>query len=236
MERYVNLLVLRSMKLARYEPAPALHFGLGFDPYTHFTSPIRRYADLIVHRRLKRLMRGDRRKPDRGHLAEVCAHISGLEREAEYAEREMVDFYKALFMKDRIGERHAGHISGVASFGLFVELEEIYVEGMVPLQELTDDYYHHLPEEHSVLGERTGRRFRLGDPVTIRVLSVDLGRREVAFQMLAGGGREVPPGASAVRRSPRTAGRKRPQRAPRGKSAKKPLRKRPAKKKNTRRR
>ena len=236
MERYVNLLVLRSMKLARYEPAPALHFGLGFDPYTHFTSPIRRYADLIVHRRLKRLMRGDRRKPDREHLAEICAHISELEREAEYAEREMVDFHKALFMKDHIGERHAGHISGVASFGLFVELEEIYVEGMVLLQELTDDYYHHLPEEHSVLGERTGRRFRLGDPVTIRVLSVDLARREVAFQMLAGGGREVPAGASAVRRSPRTAGRKRPQRGRGGKSAQKPLRKRTARKKNTRRR
>ncbi|MFC1491743.1 ribonuclease R [Nitrospinota bacterium] len=217
MERYVNLLVLRSMKLARYEPSPALHFGLGFEPYTHFTSPIRRYTDLIVHRRLKRIFRGDRRKPDRRRLAEVCAHISEREREAESAEREMVDFHKALFMRDRIGERYSGHVSGVTAFGLFVELKENFVEGMVPLEALSDDYYHHLPEEHSVLGERTGRRFRLGDPVTIRVVSVDLGRREVAFQLLAGGSREVPLGETGSRRSARTVGRKRPQRGAKGK-------------------
>lgn len=213
-EKYVNLLVLRSMKLARYEHAPAVHFGLGFEAYTHFTSPIRRYADLLVHRNLKRLMRGDRRKPDINQLAAVCLHVSEQERKAESAEREMIDFHKALFMKDKIGERFTGHVSGATSFGLFVELEEIFVEGMVPLESMTDDWYNYLPDEHSLLGERAGRRLRLGDPATVRVVSVDLARREITFQLLSGGSREVPAGAETrVRRRPGARGLKRPQRA-----------------------
>jgi ribonuclease R len=244
-ERYVNLLVLRSMKIAFYEAEPGLHFGLGFEPYTHFTSPIRRYADLIVHRRLKRLMRGDRRKANQARLAEICAHISERERGAKTAEREMVNFLKALLMKERIGERCTGHVSGVTGFGVFVELDENFVEGMIPLESLTDDYYHHLPGEHSVLGERTGRRIRLGDPVTVRVVASDLARREVTFQLLAGGGRELPRGATAIRRSARTVGRKRPQRGPKGGPARggsaparkpKPARKKSSRKKRPRRR
>ncbi|MDA0999904.1 MAG: ribonuclease R, partial [bacterium] len=187
-ERFVNLVVLRSMRLARYAPAPGLHFGLGFSHYTHFTSPIRRYADLLVHRRLKRLLRGDRSRPNADALAESCAHISETERTAEAAERDMVAFHKALFMKDRVGERFSGHISGAAAFGIFVELADIFVEGMVPLAALADDYYRFIPEEFSVLGERTGRRFRLGDPVSVRVVGVDLGKREVEFELLGGGG------------------------------------------------
>jgi ribonuclease R len=223
-ERYVNMLVLRSMNLARYEPASGLHFGLGFEHYTHFTSPIRRYADLLVHRRLKRLIRGDRRKSGRERIGQICSHISEQERRAESAEREMVSFHKTLFMKDKIGERYTGHISGATSFGMFVELEENFVEGMVPLESMTDDWYKHLPEEHALLGERTGRRLRLGDPVTIRVVAVDLARREVTFQLLAGGTREVPRGAQTrVRRTP--SGLKRPQRAPAKKNT---ARKRPA--------
>ncbi len=247
-ERYVNLLVLRSMKLAVYEVDPALHFGLGFEPYTHFTSPIRRYADLLVHRRLKRLMRGDRRKPDRKRLVEICADISECARQAQYAEREMADFHKALLMRGRIGDRLTGHVSGVTGFGVFVELEENFVEGMIPLESMTEDYYIHLPDEHAVLGERTGRRLRLGDPVTIRVVASDLARREVTFQLLAGGGREVPRGAQTrVRRSARTAGRKRPQGKARsgstrggstrgGATRKKPARKKASGKKRARRR
>jgi ribonuclease R len=247
-ERYVNLLVLKSMKLAVYEADPAPHFGLGFEPYTHFTSPIRRYADLLVHRRLKRLMRGDRRKPDRKRLVEICADISERERQAQYAEREMADFHKALLMRSRIGDRLTGHVSGVTGFGVFVELEENFVEGMIPLESMTEDYYIHLPDEHAVLGERTGRRLRLGDPVTIRVAASDLARREVTFQLLAGGGHGVPSGATAVRRSARTAGRKRPQRTARGGSTRSgparkskpsrggPTRKKPARKKGGRRR
>ncbi len=190
-ERYVNLAALRSMKLARYEAAPALHFGLGFERYTHFTSPIRRYADLCVHRRLARLIRGDGRKPQAKPLVALCRDISERDRAAEAASREMVDFMKALFMRDKIGERFRGHVSGVTNFGIFVELEDVFVEGMTPLEFMTDDYYAYIPEEHVLYGRRTGRRFRLGDSVTVRVEGVDLASRRVTFQLLAGGTREI---------------------------------------------
>ena len=199
-ERYVNFATLRSMKLARYQAAPALHFGLGFEHYTHFTSPIRRYADLCVHRRLQRLMRGDKRKPQAKPLAALCHDISEKDRVAEAASREMVHFMKALFMRDKIGKRFHGHVSGVANFGIFVELEDIFVEGMVPLEFMTDDYYRFIPEEHAVLGRRSGRRFRLGDPVTVRAEGVDLAARRVTFQLQAGGTREVAGDAPASRR------------------------------------
>ena len=211
-ERYVNFAALRSMKLARYEAAPALHFGLGFERYTHFTSPIRRYADLCVHRRLGRLMRGEKRKPQAKPLAALCGDISERDRVAEAASREMVDFMKALFMRDKVGERFRGHVSGVANFGIFVELGDVYVEGMVPLEFMTDDYYAFIPEEHAVYGRRTGRRFRLGDPVTVRVEGVDLASRRVTFQLMAGGTREVVGEAAESRRAANLAGMRRPRR------------------------
>ncbi len=211
-ERYVNFAALRSMKLARYEAAPALHFGLGFERYTHFTSPIRRYADLCVHRRLGRLMRGEKRKPQAKPLAALCGDISERDRVAEAASREMVDFMKALYMRDKVGERFRGHVSGVANFGIFVELGDVYVEGMVPLEFMTDDYYAFIPEEHAVYGRRTGRRFRLGDPVTVRVEGVDLASRRVTFQLMAGGTREVVGEAAESRRAAALTGTRRPRR------------------------
>ncbi len=211
-ERYVNFAALRSMKLARYEAAPALHFGLGFERYTHFTSPIRRYADLCVHRRLGRLMRGEKRKPQAKPLAGLCGDISERDRVAEAASREMVDFMKALYMRDKVGERFRGHVSGVANFGIFVELGDVYVEGMVPLEFMTDDYYAFIPEEHAVYGRRTGRRFRLGDPVTVRVEGVDLASRRVTFQLMAGGTRELVGEAAESRRAANLAGTRRPRR------------------------
>ncbi len=229
-ERYVNFATLRSMKLARYQAAPALHFGLGFEHYTHFTSPIRRYADLCVHRRLQRLMRGDKRKPQAKPLAALCHDISEKDRVAEAASREMVHFMKALFMRDKVGERFHGHVSGVANFGIFVELEDIFVEGMVPLEFMTDDYYRFIPEEHAVLGRRSGRRFRLGDPVTVRVEGVDLAARRVTFQLQAGGTREVAGDAPASRRLAGLSGMRRPERkkppTPRRKKGGKPAPKR----------
>ncbi len=209
-ERYVNFAALRSMKLARYEAAPALHFGLGFERYTHFTSPIRRYADLCVHRRLGRLMRGEGGKPQAKPLAALCRDISERDRAAEAASREMVDFMKALYMRDKVGGRFRGHVSGVANFGIFVELGDVFVEGMVPLEFMTDDYYGFIPEEHAVLGRRTGRRFRLGDSVTVRVEGVDLASRRVTFQLMAGGTREVVGDAAESRRAANLAGTRRP--------------------------
>lgn len=205
-ERCVNFAALRSMKLARYEAAPAPHFGLGFARYAHFTSPIRRYADICVHRRLKRLMRGDARKPPTGRIAALCREISEKDRAAEAASREVADFMKALFMREKVGERHRGRVSGVARFGVFVELDEIFVEGMVPLESMKEDYYRFLPEEYALLGERTGRRLRPGDAVTVRVEGVDLAARRVTLQLLAGGSKEArrgpPPSRRAARRSP----------------------------------
>ena len=130
---------------------------------------------------------------------------------AEAASREMVDFMKALFMRDKVGERFHGHVSGVANFGIFVELEDIFVEGMVPLEFMTDDYYRFIPEEHAVLGRRTGRRFRLGDPVTVRVEGVDLASRRVTFQLMAGGTREVVGDAAESRRAAALTGTRRPE-------------------------
>ncbi len=182
-ERFVHLAVLRSMKLARYAPAPAEHFGLGFERYAHFTSPIRRYADLCVHRRLKSLMQGDARPPREKQVAALCTEISEKDRTAEAAAREVADFMKALFMREKIGAVFAGHVSGVTNFGVFVELEDAFVEGMVPLERMTEDYYHFIPEEYAVVGRATGRRFRLGDPVSVRVESVDLAARRIVFEM-----------------------------------------------------
>ncbi len=207
-ERCVNLAVLRSMQLARYAAAPAPHFGLGFERYAHFTSPIRRYADLCVHRRLQALMRGDGRKPPAERIAALCHEVSEKDRTAEDASREMMDFMKALFMREKIGERFRGHVSGVANFGIFVELDEVFVEGMVPLEFMTDDYYRFVPEEHAVLGGRTGRRFRLGDAVSVRVEGVDLGARRVTFQLQAGGTRELAGHAPDLRRALAPAGRR----------------------------
>lgn len=198
-EDCLNLAVLRSMQLARYAPAPALHFGLGFEAYAHFTSPIRRYADLCVHRRLQGLMRGEARKPPAERVAALCDEVSGKDRTAEAASREMVDFMKALFMREKVGARFGGRVSGVTNFGIFVELDDVFVEGMAPLEFMTDDYYRFVPEEHAVLGDRTGRRFRLGDAVSVRVEGVDLGARRVTFQLQAGGTRErIGPAADLV--------------------------------------
>jgi ribonuclease R len=190
-----------------------MHFGLGFDRYTHFTSTIRRYADLLVHRRLKQLMRGERGEPDRKRLAKICAEISKAERSAEAAEREMMDFHKAVFMKKRIGKRFAGHVSGVTAFGVFIELDEVFVEGMVPLALMTDDYYSFLPEIHAVLGGRTGRQLRLGDPVSVRIEDVDLGQRRATFQLLSGGSRVEGTEESGIRRRGRLRGMRRPAKA-----------------------
>ncbi|MFQ5895449.1 MAG: ribonuclease R, partial [Nitrospinota bacterium] len=183
-ETFVHLLLLRCMKQARYSPENLGHYGLGFEAYTHFTSPIRRYPDLVVHRLLKAGWGARGEAPGRPRalaerLAQVAEHCSERERLAESAEREVVDFQRARFMKAKVGECFAGHISGVARFGLFVELDEVYVEGLLRVERLADDYYLFRENLHSLLGRRTGRRYRLGDPIRVQVIGVDLANREV---------------------------------------------------------
>jgi ribonuclease R len=182
-ERLIHTVVLRSMQQARYAAEPSGHFGLALETYTHFTSPIRRYPDLVVHRLLEMALRGGVRVP--ADLAEMTAHASRRERVATEAEREIVQLKKIQLMADKIGSEHDGFVSGVTNFGMFVELRDLFVEGLVAIQALGDDSYEHLESQHSLRGRRTRRTFRLGDPVRVRVAGVSVERRRIEF-VLAG--------------------------------------------------
>ncbi len=184
-ERMINEVLLRCMKQARYSTEQIGHFGLASPCYTHFTSPIRRYPDLVVHRNLRLALSGDP-SPEQlqqlvRELPESADHTSRRERVAMEAEREVVSLRKAQFMQSRLGEEYDGIITGVAQFGFFVELVEYFVEGMVPVALMRNDYYHYLEKEHLLVGSRTGLRFRIGDPVRVRVSSVNLELRRIEF-------------------------------------------------------
>jgi ribonuclease R len=180
-ERLVHTVLLRSMKQARYAPANAGHFGLAADCYTHFTSPIRRYPDLVLHRILAAHLAGDRAglAAITGELGAICDESSRRERVAMDAEREVVQLKKVQFMQDKIGETYTGFISGVVPFGFFVELERHFVEGLVHVATLTDDRYEFVEHGHLLEGRRRRRIFRLGDPVTVRVASVSIERKQI---------------------------------------------------------
>lgn len=183
-EKLINNILLRSMKWAKYSAKNKGHFGLASTAYTHFTSPIRRYPDLIVHRLLKTaLQKGEGRVPEEV-LAGKAEHLSRRERAAMDAEREIVDRYRVRFMKGKIGEEFDGIISGVSAFGFFVELLDIYVEGLVRLTDLHDDYYHYREERYCLAGERTRKSYRVGDPVRVRVERVDVERRHIDFGLV----------------------------------------------------
>lgn len=183
-ENLVSTVVLRSMKQARYSHENVGHFGLSARYYTHFTSPIRRYPDLVVHRLSGRVFIDGERLPAslRTEALPTIARLSSeRERVAVEAERDSVDLKKVEFMERRLGEEFSGTISGVTSFGLFVLLDDYYVEGLVHVSSLEDDYYVYLEEQFSLVGERTRRRFRLGDRVRIRVASVQRQERKIDF-------------------------------------------------------
>ncbi len=180
-ERLVNTVLLRTMKQARYSPVNAGHFGLAAPIYTHFTSPIRRYPDLVLHRILAATLRHDTRELGAiaAELPAICEESSRRERVAMDAEREVVQLKKVQFMQERVGETFAGFISGVVPFGFFVELERYFVEGLVHVATLTDDRYELVEERHLLQGRRRRRVFRLGDPVTVRVASVSVERKQI---------------------------------------------------------
>jgi ribonuclease R len=180
-ERVVNEILLRSMKWAKYSAKNLGHFGLASDGYTHFTSPIRRYPDLMVHRFLKKVLSGEEMKIPEEVLANKADHLSNRERVAMEAEREILGRYRVRFMKDKIGEEFEGVISGVTAFGFFVELKDIFVEGLVRVTSLHDDYYQYHEKKYCLVGERTHKTFRIGDEVRVRVDRVDVERRHIDF-------------------------------------------------------
>jgi ribonuclease R len=188
-EKVINHVLLRAMKQARYQPENIGHFGLASSCYTHFTSPIRRYPDLTVHRMLDRAMQGDKLKPNERddldrYLQEAGNYTSERERIAMDAEREMVDLKKAQFMMDKLGEEFTGVITSLANFGFFVELDAYFVEGLVRLSTLTDDDYHYYEKEYVIKGSRHGRKFCLGDSVRIKVVRINAFRSEIDFELV----------------------------------------------------
>ena len=172
------------MKWAKYSAKNLGHFGLASDGYTHFTSPIRRYPDLMVHRFLKKVLPGEAMRIQEEVLASKADHLSNRERVAMEAEREILDRYRVRFMKDKIGEEFEGVISGVTAFGFFVELKDIFVEGLVRVTSLHDDYYQYHEKKYCLVGERTHRTFRIGDEIRVRVDRVDVERRHIDFGLI----------------------------------------------------
>jgi ribonuclease R len=187
MERAINFLLLRALKQAVYDVVNVGHFGLGAPDYVHFTSPIRRYPDLIVHRLLKVSLHGDglaaggkpTPPPPRPELQLMAHESSQAERRAMEAEREVVDMYRAHLMRDRVGEEFDGTISAVAAFGFFVQIESPFVEGLVKLDSLQDDRYEFVEEQLKLFGRSSGRSFALGDKVRVRIENVSVQRRQI---------------------------------------------------------
>jgi len=185
-EHLVNTVLLRSMPRAEYSPDNIGHFGLAHENYTHFTSPIRRYPDLLVHRAIRHLTAGRKPKSFPYTLDDMQGfgeHCSTTERRADDATRDAIDWLKCEFMLDKVGETYAGIITSVTSFGIFVELQDIYVEGLVHVTALGNDYYHYDPLRHRMMGERSNRIFRLGDQVTVKVVQVNLDDRKIDFEL-----------------------------------------------------
>lgn len=185
-ENVINEVALRSMAKAVYSEKNIGHFGLSFDYYTHFTSPIRRYPDLMVHRLLDEYARGmshARRLEVAGRLPSECKWCSDRERVAMEAERASVKVMQVEYMRDRIGEEYDAVISGVASYGLFVEINDVLVEGLLHVRHLGDDYYRFDEKAYQIVGERRGRTFRLGDAIRVVVQAVNVERRMIDFAL-----------------------------------------------------
>ncbi|MFW5451013.1 MAG: ribonuclease R [Methylophagaceae bacterium] len=183
----LQTVMLRSMKQAVYSPDNAGHFGLALEAYTHFTSPIRRYPDLLVHRAIRHIV--TKRKQSKWHhsheeMIQLGEHCSMTSRRADEATRDVSDWLKCEFMQDRVGETHEGIISGVTGFGLFVELSDIYIEGLVHITALKNDYYQFDATGHRLLGERTRKTYRLGDKVLVKVVRVNLDDKKIDLEII----------------------------------------------------
>ena len=217
-EKPIAFLMLRTMQKARYAPENLGHFGLAASSYTHFTSPIRRYPDLVVHRALRAARHGlltdETREQWAEDLPEVARHTSEMERRADDAERELLQWKKVKFMADKVGDEFEGYVTGVAAFGLFIELIEHYVEGLVHVSTMADDYYRFVEAAHMLRGENTQKAYRLGDKVKVQVIRVNMDLRQIELGLVDILER-VRDGERGTRRSkarPKNAGRRRAQR------------------------
>jgi ribonuclease R len=179
-ENIIKTVVLRTMKQATYTPNNEGHFGLAFEDYAHFTSPIRRYPDLLVHRAIKRSLSNNHRKQS-NRMSEMGAHLSMTERRADDASRDVEQWLKCEYMRDKVGDSFSGVISGVAGFGLFVELTDVFVEGFVSVRDLKEDYFNFDDVHHQLKGQRGGKIYRLGDTIKVKVASVNLDDRKIEF-------------------------------------------------------
>jgi ribonuclease R len=183
-KQLLQTVMLRSLRQASYSPDNVGHFGLAYEGYTHFTSPIRRYPDLLIHRGIKAALTRRVYEPA-GDWSDIGLHCSATERRADEATREVDAWLKCFYMQDRIGEEFAGSISAVVPFGIFVTLDDVFVEGLVHVSELGQDYFHFDETAHAMIGERSGRRFRLADRVRVQLARVDLDQNKIDFQLVA---------------------------------------------------
>jgi ribonuclease R len=180
----IQTVLLRSLSQAVYSPEDKGHFGLALDAYTHFTSPIRRYPDLLVHRAIRHCLQNKSPESFKYSFPEMSIlgeHCSANERRADEATRDVVSWLKCEYMLDKVGEKFSGVITAVTSFGFFVELEDIFVEGLVHISSLEQDYFHFDAVSHQLNGERSGKRYRLGDSVKVSVTRVDLDEKKIDF-------------------------------------------------------
>ena len=179
-QKLIQTVALRAMMKAKYSVHNIGHYGLAFDYYTHFTSPIRRYPDTMVHRLLTRYQQGGR-SANKDHYEELCEHSSDMEQLAQSAERDSIKYKMVEFMGDKIGEEYDAHISGIQSYGIYCEIDENHCEGMVPMHDLDDDYYEFDEKNYCLVGRRRHHKYQLGDPIRIKVARANVEKRQLDF-------------------------------------------------------